>query len=421
MMTRDELLNEGVAAKFMRYVRIDTQSDDEATSCPSTKGQMELAELLKEELQMLGLTNAVVDNYGFVTASLPSNQPHAAPVIGFLAHMDTALGVSGKDVQPILHKKYGGGDIVLPGGTIRYAENPLLAENIGNDLITSDGNTLLGADNKAGVAEIMEALCRLIKDPAIPHGTVKVAFTPDEETGKGIHNFDVGRFGADYAYTLDGGELGEIEGENFNAANLRVTIYGISSHTGDAKGKMVNALHLASELIASIPAGMRPETTEEREGFIHPDTIEGSVEKIEIKVLLRDFESSGLRKKEEILRKTAEALETKYPGSRVEIEQVGGYQNMKVKLDEDPRVMEFALQAIKDADIKPKINAVRGGTDGARLSYAGLLTPNLFTGGVNFHSRQEWISVQWMEKAIEVVLNLIGLWSKVPGAGERKK
>ncbi len=411
MMTGEELLKEGVAAKFMRYVRIDTQSDDEAASCPSTKGQLELAGLLKDELQALGLADAAVDKFGFVTASLPSNLPKTAPVIGFLAHMDTALGVSGKDVKPILHKKYAGGNIVLPGGTIRYAENPLLAKNIGNDIITSDGNTLLGADNKAGVAEIMEALCRLIKDPQRPHGTVKVAFTPDEEIGKGILNFDVKKFGADYAYTLDGGELGEIEGENFNAANLRVTIHGISSHTGDAKGKMVNALHVASELIAAIPAGMRPETTEKREGFIHPDTIEGSVEKVQMKVLLRDFERDGLQKKEEILRRAAEALEVKYPGARMEIEPVGGYQNMKARLDEEPRVMEYALKAIREAGVTPAPNAVRGGTDGARLSYAGLLTPNLFTGGVNFHSRQEWASVQWMEKAIDVVFNLIDLWA----------
>lgn len=410
-MTREELLTEGVAAKFIRYVQIDTQSDENAETSPSTPGQWELARLLQQELETLGLSEVMVDDHGFVTATLESNLAYPSPVIGLLAHMDTAVGVPSRNVRPLRHH-YQGGDLHLPHATLSPRENPTLEEVVGHELITSDGSTLLGADDKAGIAEIMEVLCRLLRNPSLPHGRIRVAFTPDEEIGKGIDYFPIERFGADFAYTLDGGPLGELEGENFNALNFLVTIHGISSHTGDARGKMINAVQLASEMITGIPATMRPETTLGREGFLHADEVEGRVERVKIRFLVRDFTEEGLRQKEALLRHLGSILEAKYPGARVEYHLTGSYQNMKAALDQDPRVMSLAVKAMEMLGIQPRLRAIRGGTDGARLCQAGLLTPNLFTGGDNFHSRKEWVSVQWMESAVLVVLNLLQLWAR---------
>ncbi|MGE5550074.1 MAG: peptidase T [Bacteroidota bacterium] len=416
-MTRDELLTESVADKFQRYVRIDTQSSDESSTVPSTRGQLVLAKMLRDELATIGLSEARADRYGFVYASIPGNRPDA-PSIGFLAHMDTVPGVPGKGVKPILHKHYDGGDIVLPNGTkITTADTPALARLHGHDLITSDGTTLLGADDKAGVAEIMTLACRLTADPRLPHGPVQIAFTPDEEIGKGVANFDVAGFGAICAYTLDAGEAGEYEEENFNAANMRITLTGISSHTGTARGAMVNAITAAAELVAGIPADQRPETTDGRLGFLHPNVIEGNVERVTMTWLLRDFTMEGLEAKQRLLRAALKHLMLKYPGLRTRVTLKGSYRNMLAKIAQDPRITAHALAAIRRAGLEPVVTPIRGGTDGARLAYMGLPAPNLFAGGVNFHSRREFVSVQWMEKAVEVLMHLTEIWAgeKYPG------
>ncbi|MGE5508358.1 MAG: peptidase T [Chitinophagales bacterium] len=414
-MDRNTFLAEGLLPKFLRYVKIDTASAEGATQTPSTPGQLELARLLKDELLALGLEDARVDDHGFVMATLPATRGVTAPAVGFLAHLDTFPGVPGANVRPVVHRNYQGGEVRLPSGeALTPAEFPALADVIGHDLVTSDGTTLLGADDKAGVAAIMEMLCRLVREGR-SHGPVKVAFTPDEEIGTGIGHFDVAAFGATAAYTLDGAGAGELEGENFNARNYRVTIHGISAHTGTARGKMVNAVHLAGEFVGAFPATARPETTSEREGFIHPDEISGNVEKVVLKVLARDFTAEGIAAKDSFLRELSASFSLRYPGARVEIEETGGYRNMKEVLDRSPEVMAFAEEAIRRAGLTPKTRGIRGGTDGARLSFMGLPTPNLSDGSQNVHSRKEWASVQHMEKAVEVALGLVELWAKRPG------
>ena len=409
-MTKDELLQESVTEKFQRYVKIDTQSSHESKTTPSTRGQLVLAELLRTELAAIGLTDARVDKFGFVHASVPGNTANA-PVIGFLAHLDTATGVSGRGVKPILHRGYGGGDLVLPGARIAVSENPILTRLIGHDLITSDGTTLLGADDKAGVAEIMTMVCRLVAEPELPHGPVKIAFTPDEEIGLGIQHFDVAGFDAACAYTVDGGEAGELEEENFNAENLRVTITGINTHPGSARGLMVNAITAAAELVSRIPAGMRPETTDGRLGFLHVDTIEGDVERVTMRCLLRDFTAEGITAQRGLLRQALRHLTVSYPGLRTRVAVTGSYRNMRAKLAEDPRIMVHAREALTRAGLIPIVRPIRGGTDGARLAEMGLRAPNLFAGGINFHSRREFISIQWMEQAVAVLLHLAEIWA----------
>ncbi|MGE5597966.1 MAG: peptidase T [Bacteroidota bacterium] len=413
-MNRETLLAESVADKFQRYVRIDTQSSEEGKTTPSTPGQLALAAMLRDELSAVGLADARVDGHGFVYASLPGNV-RDAPAIGFLAHLDTVPGVPGRGVKPILHRNYQGGELILPSGLrISPAETPLLERLHGHDLITSDGRTLLGADDKAGVAAIMAYVCRLAAEPAHPHGPIKIAFTPDEEIGKGIGYFDVAGFGAYCAYTLDGGEAGEFEEENFNAENVRITICGVSSHTGTARGAMVNAVQAAADLVAGIPAGQRPETTDGRLGFLHPHTISGGEERVVMTWLLRDFREEGLAAKRNLLRLALRHLEAKYPGLRARMTRTGGYRNMLAELAKDPRICGHAKEAIRRAGLEPLVRPIRGGTDGARLTYMGLPTPNLFTGGINAHSRREMVSVQWMEKAVETLLHLSEIW-----AGER--
>lgn len=411
-MTKQQLLSEGVLAKFLRYVQIDTPAREGQTTTPSSPGQLVMANLLREELQTLGLADARVNEHGFVSATLPGNIA-GCPVVGFLAHMDTVSGVPGEGVKPIVHANYQGSDINLPSGlTIRPSECNALNQVIGHTIVTSDGNTLLGADDKAGIAEIMEALCRLIQNPELLHGTVKVAFTPDEEIGTGIGKFDVPGFGADVAYTLDGGKYGEMEDENFNAANYIVEIVGKSAHTGAARNVMINAVHLASQLVSAIPATMRPETTDGMLGFIHPNSMQGNLERMEVKLLVRDFTDEGLEHKEAILTGICEELELRYPGAHVSVNKTGGYRNMKGVLKDKPQIVRLAQEAIRATGTEPEMREVRGGTDGARLTYMGLPTPNLFDGGVNFHSRLEWASVEWMEKAVEMIIHLCRLWSE---------
>lgn len=411
VLTREELLKEGLVNKFIRYARVNTQSED-SSKVPSSQGQLELARMLRDELSTMGLPDAAIDESGFVTATFPASPGVKGTVAGFLAHLDTVPGVPGKGVKPMVHRGYGGGDIVLPHGVVAVAENPGLQNVIGHDIITSDGTTLLGSDDKAGVAEIMEALCRMIQNPSLVHGIVKVAFTPDEETGQGIEHFNVERFGADVAYTLDGTQAGEMEYENFNAENLVVTIKGVSTHTGTARGAMVNAVHLAGELIGSIPAGMRPETTDGYQGFIHPDSLEGNVEQVRIKFLLRDFDDAGIEEKKRLMKTMVNTLKARHPACIIGIKTSGSYRNMRKVIEKSPRVVELARQAMEQAGLSMRVKPIRGGTDGARLSYRGLPCPNLFTGGMNLHSRTEWASAQWMEQAVQVVLNLAALWAK---------
>lgn len=402
--------------RFLNYVKYDTQSSEESDTFPSTEKQKELGKALVQELLDIGLKDAVMNEYGYVTATLPATTNKKIPTIGLIAHMDTSPDVSGKDVKPQVHKNYQGGDILLsgdPNQVIRVDDNPELKNQIGNDIITSDGTTLLGADNKAGIAEIFDAINHLVKHPEIEHGIIKIAVTPDEEVGKGADFFDVKKFAADYAYTIDGETVGEIENETFCADSVTMTIHGANVHPGYAKGKMLNSIKVAAEIIERLPKdSLSPETTEKREGYVHPNNITGGVEQTTIKFLIRDFTVQGLREKEELLEKLGNEVVGQYPKSKMEFKVEESYRNMKYRIDEDPKVVDYALEAVRRADIKPKLNIIRGGTDGARLSYEGLLTPNAFTGGHNFHSKLEWISVQDMHKTVEVIVNLVKVWAE---------
>lgn len=409
----DVLLTEGVAEKFMRYVRLDTTSCEESEGVPSTPGQWELARMLADELRRMGLEDVSLDENCFVIGRLPSNMDRPAPAVGFAAHMDTAPGVPGRGVVPVVHRRYQGGDICVGHGVVLSPdESPELARAVGCDIITSDGSTLLGADDKAGVAEIMQALAELIANPALRRPDVWVAFTPDEEIGRGVERFPYDAFGAKAAYTLDGTALGELSEETFNAVNGVVTIEGVSSHTGDARGKMVNALHLAAQLISWIPASWRPETTSDREGFIHVNDIEGNVEKVSVKILIRDFDSAMLKMRQAALERMLEALKVAHPGAKASFASSGGYRNMKERLDTDPKVVGLALRAMEMAGLTGRVLPIRGGTDGARMTYEGVLTPNLFTGSGDVHSRREWACVEWMNDAVSVVINLVQLWAE---------
>jgi tripeptide aminopeptidase len=402
--------------RFLSYVKYDTQSSDNTNAYPSTLKQLELSKRLLKELKELGLTDAVLNEHGYVLATLPANVSHKVPVIGLIAHVDTSPDVSGKDVNPIINKNYQGGDIVLKNNKkqiIRYDMNPALKNCIGHDIITTDGTTLLGADNKAGIAEIMGALGYLIKNPDIPHGKIRVAFTVDEEVGAGTQYFNVTEFGADYAYTIDGETVGEVEDETFCADTAIVKIEGVNVHPGYAKNKLINAVKVGADLLEMLPKdGMSPETTEKKEGYLHPHHIKGGVEETEIIFLVRDFEVGGLKEKETYLQNLCEKLSTKYAPAKVSLEIKESYRNMKIKLDEVPEVVDYALEAVKRSGIEPIKNIIRGGTDGARLSFMGLPTPNIFTGGHNFHSQLEWISIQDMEKAVETIVNIVKIWEE---------
>ena len=411
----DTRIGQIVVERLLRYVKYDTQSADGSKTYPSTMKQKELGKLLLKELKQLGLRNARMDQYGYVTATLAANTKRATPVIALIAHMDTSPEISGKGVKPQIHKNYSGGDIVLPGDRtqiIRPTESLELAKKVGHDIITSDGTTLLGADNKAGIAEIMDAVHYLIKHPEIQHGTIKIAFTPDEEVGTGVKYFNVKKFGAKYAYTMDGETLGEVENETFCADTVRITFQGVLIHPGYAKGKLVNSVKIASDFINRLPKdSISPETTEKMEGYVHPNGIEGGVEKTTVKFIIRDFEVEGLKKKEEFLKSLAEETTRNYPRSSFKFEVEESYRNMRYVLEKYPEVVEKAMEAVRLTGLEPRLHSIRGGTDGARLSYMGLPTPNIATGGHNYHSKLEWISIQDMKKAIEVVLNLVKVWA----------
>jgi tripeptide aminopeptidase len=401
---------------FLRYVKIDTQSDEESTSFPSTKKQFDLATLLKQELEEMKLENVKVNKWGYVFAALKTNQSKKTPTIALIAHLDTSPDVSGKNVKPKLHKNYQGQDVMLSSKDnfiLKLKENPYLKKQIGKTLITTDGSTLLGADNKAGIAEIMSAVNYLRKNPGIPRPNIQLLFTPDEEVGRGTEKLNLKDLKADYAYTIDGEKLGEIEDETFCADTVVITVTGVNVHPGYAKNKLINSIKVASEILEQFPkTSMSPETTEKREGYIHPYTISGGVEETVIKVLIRDFGESGLKEKESRLKKIIDSIAKKHPKASIGFKIIESYRNMKSILDKYPEVLEKAIDAIKLAGIKPVKNIIRGGTDGARLSFMGLPTPNLFTGGLNFHSRYEWITLEDMQKATEVIIQLMKLWSR---------
>jgi tripeptide aminopeptidase len=403
--------------RFLRYVTFDTQSDEASTAYPSTEKQLVLLRHLKDELSALGLEAVTMDSYGYVTATLPANttkDPATIPVIGFVAHVDTSPEMSGAGVKPIVHRDYQGGDIQLPddpSAILKVAEHPDLAACVGHDIITASGTTLLGADDKAGVAEIMAAMEYLLAHPEIPHGTLKVAFTPDEEVGRGTQHFDVEAFGARYAYTLDGGPAGELESETFAADTFVATFQGFNTHPGYAKGKMVNAIKVAADFIARLPqGGLSPETTDGYEGYVHPYTLDASVEKTTVRVLVRDFQVAGLEEKEALLERLAQEAVAEHPGASVETQVQESYRNMKEVIDQHPEILDVARQAIEEAGMTVRSVPIRGGTDGSKLSFMGLPTPNLFAGEHAIHSRLEWASAWEMEKAVEVIVGIARLW-----------
>lgn len=412
-------IGQTVVDRLLRYVKYDTQSAEGSKTYPSTEKQKDLGKHLVEELKELGLKDASMDKYGYVTATLNANIKRAVPTIGLLAHMDTSPEISGKDVKPHIHKNYSGGDIVLPRDktkVIRPSESPELAKKAGHDIITSDGTTLLGADNKAGIAEIMDAVHYLVNHPEVEHGTIKVAFTPDEEVGTGVKYFDVKKFGAQFAYTMDGETLGEVENETFCADSVRITFQGVLFHPGYAKGKLVNSVKITSAFVDKLPKDrMSPETTEKMEGYVHPNGIEGSVENTTVKFIIRDFREEGLKEKETFLKGLAEETVKGFPRSSFKFEVEESYRNMKFVLEKYPEAVEKAMEAVGMTGLQPRLHSIRGGTDGARLCYMGLPTPNIATGGHNYHSKLEWISVQDMKKAVEVVLNLAKVWAKTSG------
>ncbi len=404
-----------IIERFTKYVKIDTQSDPNSNTCPSTPGQWTLAKMLVEELKAIGMEEVTVDENGYVMATLPSNTDKDVPTIGFLAHMDTATDFTGANVNPQLVESYDGGDIVLNEElhiVLSPTDFPELANYKGHTLITTDGTTLLGADNKAGIAEIMTAMAYLIQHPEIKHGKVRVAFTPDEEIGRGPHKFDVSAFGAKYAYTVDGGPLGELEYESFNAAQAKITFKGKNVHPGTAKGKMINSMKMAMEFHEHLPANEAPEHTEGYEGFYHLLSFQGDVEKTTLHYIIRDFDRQQFEARKAKMEEIAAKLQEKYGKERITIEIKDQYYNMREKIEPVKEVVDVAYEAMKNLGIEPKISPIRGGTDGSQLSYMGLPTPNIFTGGENFHGRYEYISVDNMIKATNVIIEIIKLFEQ---------
>ena len=402
--------------RFLRYVRYDTQSDERSAAYPSTEGQLVLLRDLASELRQLGVADAVVDAHGYVMATVPATTAKAnVPTIGFIAHVDTSPELSGAGVKPIVHRQYDGRDLVLPDAdaVLRLADNPALTQQLGHDIVTASGATLLGADNKAGVAEIVTAADYLISHPEVPHGTVRIAFTSDEEIGRGTAHFDVERFGAACAYTMDGGGVGEVESESFSADAMTVIFYGFNTHPGYAKGRLVNAIKVAADFINRLPADrLSPETTEGLEGFVHPYVLNAGVERTAVTLLIRDFQTDGLRVKEASVEALARQAVSRHPGARFEVLFEESYRNMKEILDRHPDVVRHAWDAVRRAGLEVRSRPIRGGTDGSKLSFMGLPTPNIFAGEHNFHSRLEWVSVQDMEKAVEVIVNLCRVWEE---------
>lgn len=405
-----------VTERFLRYVVIDTQSDPSSPTCPSTEKQKHLGALLAAELQAMGLRDAHLDPYGYVYATIAANTDKKVPVICFCSHMDTSPDCTGKDVKPQIVKAYRGGDIVLPGDPtqiIRAAEHPALADQIGNDIVTTDGTTLLGADNKAGLAEIMDAAHFLIQHPEIKHGTIKILFTPDEEIGRGVDKADLKKLAADFAYTIDGETAGHIEDETFSADGATITIEGVSTHPGFAKGKMEHAIKIAAAIVDRLPKNTcSPETTEGSQGFLHPVAISGALEKATLGFIVRDFTDEGLREKEKLLERIVNDVMKDYPRSTYRLEIKPQYRNMKQVIDRHPEIVDYAMEAIRRTGLTPVKSSIRGGTDGSRLSFMGLPCPNIFAGEHAFHSRLEWVSRQDMEKAVQTIVHLAMIWEE---------
>ena len=408
--------NHTVTERFLRYVVINTQSDASSPTCPSTEKQKDLGRLLASELKAMGLADAHLDEHGYVYATIPANTEKKVPVICFCSHMDTSPDCTGKNVKPQIVKNYRGDDIALPADpaqVIRVAEHPELKNQIGNDIITTDGTTLLGADNKAGVAEIMDAAYFFINNPQVKHGAIKILFTPDEEIGRGVDKVDLKKLGADFAYTIDGETAGHIEDETFSADGATITIEGVSTHPGFAKGKMEHAIKIAATIVDRLPKDTcSPETTEDKEGFLHPIGISGALEQATIGFIVRDFTDHGLKEKERLLENIVKDVMKDYPRSTYKMQVKEQYRNMKQVIDRHPEIVDYAIEAIRRAGLEPHRGSIRGGTDGSRLSFMGLPCPNIFAGEHAFHSRLEWVSRQDMEKAVQTIVHLATIWEE---------
>lgn len=400
--------------KFLRYIKYDTQSDEDSVSFPSTEKQKVLSAVLAKELDAMGLEDANMDENGYVTATIPSNTNKNVPPIVFIAHVDTSPAVTGENVNPVIHNNYKGGDIKLPNDpnqVIKVSDNPDLNNMMGYDIITTDGTTLLGADNKAGVAEIMDAVNYLLAHPDVKHGDIKVCFTPDEETGRGTEKINLPKLGAKFGYTVDGSSRGEVESESFSADGVVIKFHGKNIHPGYAKGKMINAVKLASDFLESLPKDrLSPETTDKREGYVHCTNVNGNEELATLKFIIRDFETPKLKVYEDFLEDLAQKTVKKFPGARLEFEAFEQYRNMKEILVNQPQVVDFAIQAMKNLGIEPIMSPIRGGTDGSRLSFMGLPTPNIFAGEHSFHSKLEWVAIQDMEMAVRVIIEICKIW-----------
>ncbi len=402
--------------RFLNYVKIDTQSDPNSPTCPSTEKQKDLGRVLVNELLELGLSDAHLDEHGYVYATLPATTDKNVPIICFCSHMDTSPDCSGAGVKPIIHYNYLGEDLVLPDDpnqVIRLADHPDLKNQFGNDIVSASGTTLLGADNKAGVAEIMDVVHFFVKHPEVKHGTLKILFTPDEEIGRGVNKVDLKKLGADFAYTVDGETLGSIENETFSADGISITIHGVSSHPGFAKGHMESAIKIASEIVTQLPKEkLSPESTEGKEGFIHPVAIQGNVEEAHLEFIIRDFTDQALVEHEKLVETITEKVLLQYPKSSYTFRLTEQYRNMKKVLDQHPQLIDFGMEALRRSGLQPKLQSIRGGTDGSRLSFMGLPCPNIFAGEHAFHSKVEWVSVQDMQKAVESLINLALIWEE---------
>lgn len=404
-----------VTERFIRYVKIDTQSDPASLTCPSTMKQKNLGKLLVEELHTMGITDAELDEHGYVYATIPATTEKKVPVICFCSHMDTSPDCSGKGVNPIIHTNYQGQDIVLPNDPtqiIYHAEHPDLAAQIGNDIITTDGTTLLGADDKAGIAEIMDAAHYFMKHPDIKHGKIRLLFTPDEEIGRGADKVDIKKLGADFGYTMDGESRGHLENETFSADGVTITIKGLPTHPGFAKGKMEHSIKIATEIIQRLPKDKAPETTEHKQPFIHPVSIQGGLEQVTIGFIIRAFDTPTLNALEKELENITKSVLQPFKKSSYDFKVTEQYRNMKEVLDTCPQVVDYALEAISRTGVKPTLSSIRGGTDGSRLSFMGLPCPNIYTGEHAFHSKQEWVSVQDMQLATQTIIHLATIWEE---------
>ncbi len=407
--------NFSVTERFIRYAKIDTQSDSTSPTCPSTEKQKNLGKVLVEELKAMGISDAALDEHGYVYATIPSNTAKNVDTICFCSHMDTSPDCSGTNVNPIIHKAYKGGDIVLPNDNnqvIKFLEHPALHEQVGNDIITADGTTLLGADNKAGLAEIMDAAHFLMEHPEVKHGAIRILFTPDEEIGRGADKVDIKKLNAQFGYTMDGETLGHIENETFSADGVSLIIKGFPTHPGFAKDKMQHAIKIAAEIVNRIPKEKTPETTEKKQPFMHPTAINGGLEQVEMKFIIRAFDTPTLLALEEELRQIAISVLSNYDKCSYEFKVTEQYRNMKEILNTCEYVVNYAVEAVRRTGVTPVLSSIRGGTDGSRLSFMGLPCPNIYAGEHAFHSKQEWVSVQDMQKAVETIVHLASIWEE---------